>query len=893
MPKLAQITLSNAEITEKVEWGRSGKTIRDYISGVLLRATPEEVDAVQVFSRRLVEDYGYAKNQIQTRPQYRVRSRPSGGDNPYPVDIAVFRDGNKSEEGLYLVVECKNKNRKDGIAQLKLYLDMSSAELGAWFNGDDHLYLRKLIHKDGRRTYQEMPNLPRNSQRIEDVGLFYRRDLRKPSNLKALFRDIRNHLAGNTTGITRDEALAQEIINLLFCKIYDEINTGKSDIVTFRMGVGESPSEVRKRILSLFEQVKVEYGDVFLKRDAISLDAASIGYVVGELQPYSITESDRDAIGEAFEVFIGPALRGAEGQFFTPRNVVRMMIDLLAPKPGETILDPACGSGGFLITALEHVWLQVEAEGIQKGWTDRQTDRRKRDIATRCFRGIDKDSFLAKVTKAYMAIIGDGRGGVFCENSLYPQADWNDQKAVEAIPLGQFDVVMTNPPFGSKIRVKGSTILSQYDLARKWKRDKKTGAYEPTAERNSELPPQILFLERCIQFLKPGGRLGIVLPESILGNPSYEFLLAFIRSRMVIRTVITLPEALFKTSGKGGTHTKVCVLILENTKPSQDIENDIFMSSVEWCGHDSRGNPTLRRNANGEEILLDEVPSVAEKCRQYKRGKLGTGSRLGFSLPVSEIRNNILVPEYYDPEIAITLEILAKSHDIISLRTLVNNGIVHLTTGVEIGKMAYGTGTIPFIRTSDLSNWEIKADFKHGVSQDIYDEYKDKVDVQALDILMVRDGTYLIGTTAMVTDSDLPMLFQSHIYRIRVNQPDKLSPWLLFIALNAPVVKKQIRAKQFTQDIIDTIGQRVLELQLPIPRDRAMRDKLAERARCVIETRALLRNDGALLPVLLQGGEDAQDAIIALRRLAEIKRDPSIVIGGAELEKVLSQLERE
>src|SRR5207244_4872905 len=121
-------------------------------------------------------------------------------------------------------------------------------------NGQEHAYLRKIHHKDGRRTYEELPNIPRYGQRIEDIGLFKRKDLKVPSDLKAVFRDLRNHLAGNVTGITRDEALAQQIINVLFCKIYDEINTAPDDVVSFRTGVEEPPHAVRRRILSLFEQ---------------------------------------------------------------------------------------------------------------------------------------------------------------------------------------------------------------------------------------------------------------------------------------------------------------------------------------------------------------------------------------------------------------------------------------------------------------------------------------------------------------------------------------------------------------------------------------------------------------------------------------------------------------
>ena len=128
--------------------------IRDFISGQPVKATPEEVDAVQVFARRLVEDYGYPRSHIQTRPQWRVRKRPSDEEKSYPVDIAVFRSKKRTEDDVFMVVECKKKNRKDGVEQLKLYLDMSAAEVGVWFNGDEHEYLRKVHHKDGSRTYE-------------------------------------------------------------------------------------------------------------------------------------------------------------------------------------------------------------------------------------------------------------------------------------------------------------------------------------------------------------------------------------------------------------------------------------------------------------------------------------------------------------------------------------------------------------------------------------------------------------------------------------------------------------------------------------------------------------------------------------------------------------------
>lgn len=860
MSKIKAEPIADVSIEDNFKEGSEERDgyIRDYISGVSIRATPEEIEAVQVFAKRLVEDYGYPKSRVQTRPQYRVRLRPSDETKSYPIDIGVFNSDRKLEDDIFIVVECKKKARKEGIAQLKLYMDMSAAVVGVWFNGEEHEYIWKILHPDGSRTYESLPNIPRSGQRIEDIGLFKRKDLVKPSNLKAVFRDLRNHLAGMTTGITRDEALAQEIINILFCKILDEQETPPEETVRFRAGVGEDIKEVEARIIPLFEKVKTAtFGDVFKATDTINLDLESLRYVVGELQNYCVMDADRDAIGDAFEVFISPALRGSEGQFFTPRNVVKLIVDLLNPKPGEKIIDPACGSGGFLIGSLTHVWSELRLQSKVKGWNEKLLNKRENEISSNCFRGIDKDAFLAKVCKAYMALVGDGRGGIFCDNSLLPPNEWSPLLH-DKVKLGQFDVVMTNPPFGTKIVVSGDHILSQFDLGYKWKKNQISGGMEKTSTLYEKQPPQILFLERCIHLLKEKGRLGIILPESILGNPSYEYVVSFILEKCRILAIITMPESLFKTSGKGGTHTKVCALLLEKGVSEESYK--IFMAEAKWCGHDSRGNPTYRKNAGGELELLDDMPTIIQRYKNIVLEKGTERDHLGFILRSDEMRNRILVPKYYNPEIDAELTRLSSTHNLVTIGDLIYSGKISASTGAEVGKMAYGTGKIPFIRTSDISNWEIKADFKHGVSQEIYDAYKDACDIESGDILIVRDGTYLIGTTAIVTESDLPMLFQSHIIRIRILEG--IDPFLLFLCLNSPIVKRQIRAKQFTQDIIDTLGRRFLELVLPIPRDINLAARLAEETREIIETRVKLRNRATQIALEIEGIEKLEKATI-------------------------------
>ena len=481
--------------------------IEDFISSIPVRTTPEEVEAVQVFSRILVEGYGYPRGLIQTRPQWRVRARPSDTKKEYPVDISVFSDEDHTEDNIQIIVECKKKSRKDGLTQLQDYLRFSKARVGVWFNGAERLFLQK-HERDGKIEFSELPNIPRYGQRVEDIGKFKREDLKPVTSLKPVFNAIRNYLAANAVGITRDEVFAQELIKLIFCKIYDERFTKKDDIVTFRAGTNEEHKEVKKRIIDLFEKVKSQYDDVIDIGDSISLDEKALTYVVGELQLYSLRDSSRDAVGEAFEVFIGPSLKGSQGQFFTPRNVVKMIIDMIDPTPDQKIIDPACGSGGFLVEALRYVWAKVQAKGEVLGWPDSEIESEKQAVAIKNFRGIDKDSFLSTVAKAYMAILGDGRGGVFCENSLDRLSNWQSS-ARNQVQLNEFDVVITNPPFGRKLVIDSEDILKQYDLGHQWKYNSDTNSFEKSALQNKQTP-QILFIERCLDLLKDGGRLVVL-----------------------------------------------------------------------------------------------------------------------------------------------------------------------------------------------------------------------------------------------------------------------------------------------------------------------------------------------------------------------------------------------
>jgi len=793
--------------------------IEDFISGKTVRATPEEVEAVQIFSQMLVDDYGYPKAFIQTHPQWRVKVRPSDTKKEYPVDIAIFSDKEHRDNNIQIIVECKKSNRKDGRTQLEDYLRFSTAQLGVWFNGQEKLFLKKTESK-GKILFEAIPNIPKQDERLEDIGLYKRKDLKPARNLKSIFRTIRNYLAANAVGITRDEVFAQQIINLIFCKIYDERFTKPDDTVKFRAGIGEKPREIRKRIQQIFDLVKTKYADVIDKGDAILLDDNTLTYAVGELQLYYLIDSERDAIADAFETFIGPSLKGGQGQFFTPRNVVKLIVDIVNPDSDDKVIDPACGSGGFLIEAIRDVWKRIEERGALYGWPDTEILSEKQEVAIKNFRGLDKDNFLSKVAKAYMAIIGDGRGGVFCENSLETPNQWKNLTR-EHIALKSFDVVITNPPFGKKLKIDDTSILDSYHLGHKWSLNKKQGRFEEQTTLHKAQSPQILFVERCLALLKDGGRLGIIAPESMFCNPSHRYIVQHIKSVARIVAIVSLPEELFQPY----THAKTCAVVIEKTPTDHKEGHNIFMAVAKWCGHDSRGLP----------IPYDDLPRILEKYTEYKNNGSLVYDHWGFIINESAIQENVYLPKYYSPEIPKNLDSLKKTHDLLVFGDLVERGVIEISTGHEVGKLAYGTGTIPFIRTSDIANWGIKLDPKHGLSETIYEDLKHKQDIQQNDILMVRDGTYLVGTCALITKYDTKIVYQSHIYKIRSNDYDVLHPYLLLAMLTSPIVKEQIYAKRFTQDIIDTLGSRIYELVLPVPRDKKIRDEIIVNVGTVIE----------------------------------------------------------
>jgi type I restriction enzyme M protein len=617
---------------------------------------------------------------------------------------------------------------------------------------------------------------------------------------KEAYSRIRNFLAGRLIGATRDEVLVEEVIKCIFCRAF---------AVQDGVDVPDDPLELAKFYRSAFGRTKVSLPNVFEDTSEILLDPPSLRYVDQQLREIDFRDPLTDPIGDAYEAFIGSATRGAEGQFFTPQGAVRLLVDLVDPRPGERVIDPACGAGGFIsYTARKLTKLGVSSDEIARNLI-----------------GIDKDKYLARLARAHVGLVTLSASRIYCADSL----GWTPSDGGSMLPeseIGTFDVVLANPPFGAKIVAASEEVQRKFELGFSWKRGREEG-WQRTTQLHSRVSPQVLFVERLLSLVRPGGRVGVVLPESLISGKSYRHVVQYIRNAAHVRAVIGMPEDLFKTSGKGGTHTKVCLLLLEKKQTALSQERNVFMAEAQWCGNDSRGR-TIDR---------DELPGIGQRYQEFLSGTLKGHSHLGYQIDPAQISDNVLAPRYYDPEVDSVLERLSETHELVSMQRLLEDGVLEISTGDEVGKLAYGGGTVPFVRTSDISNWEIKRDPKHCVSDELFESLAAKQDVRAEDILMVRDGTYLIGTCAFVTEYDTRIVYQSHMYKLRVNKPEQLSPYLLLAALGSEPVQQQIQAKRFTQDIIDSLGDRITELVLPLPKDDGTRKRITETVRKSITER--------------------------------------------------------
>ncbi|MFC3960658.1 N-6 DNA methylase [Nocardia jiangsuensis] len=595
----------------------------DFLTGNLVSDTPEEY-VRQNIEKALVRQYKYPAADCE--PEFPIKV----GSSKKRIDIAVFTAGNAHTQANVRVIietkrpETKATSRTEGIGQLHSYMAAClNAEYGMWTNGDDRYCFAKRPSSSGGWVFEEIIEIPAHAQSEEDAQRPSRKSLvvATADNLLFAFRRCHNYIAAHE-GKQKTEAF-WELLKIIFTKIEDE----RSPKINFYATPSERAntalaSSAKKRIQSLFkDKVVRKYPGIFEPRDEIiDLSPAVVAYVVTQLQNFSLLLSPVDVKGVAYEEIVGSNLRGDRGEFFTPRNACRMAVEMLDPQPMERVLDPSCGTGGFLITAMNHALAAIERDQRNQ-WLDpsngsdlerQELYRRRTDYLSQCVFGIDLNPALVRAAKMNMVMNNDGSGGLWQANTLLNPHAWNPDLR-QRIPLASVDVIVSNPPFGANIPVDDEEVLAQYELAAVWD-EGPDGEFSirrdrfnvPVMQRSQ--PPEILFVERCLQLLRPGtGRMAMVIPNGILNNPGLTYVRRWILSRAQVLAVVDMNRELFQP--KNDTQTSMVLLRRlsaeeETVAAKEGLDYPVFMAIAEKIGHDKRGNTIFRRTPEGEEVLV-------------------------------------------------------------------------------------------------------------------------------------------------------------------------------------------------------------------------------------------------------------------------------------------------
>lgn len=633
----------------------------------VVKATDKEM-TLQSMIAMMTEEYGFAPEDMERDYKVKYDDAESGKTKTQKVDLAIFNAGHAhdADELIRFIIVAKDakvkpNDKKNGVeATTENILCTTDCEFACWTNGEDLQYVHAFEDAFGQVTCEAISDFPAEGQTLEDLEAQGERAIpRKPANesLVKTFKRCHDYIYGNE-GMKK--TAFWELLNLIFCKLYDEkrrfsdAREGISYRRRFWVGVKEQNTpegqhEVAERIKCIFEDLKDSniFKDVFDGNEQIMLSDRGLAFVASELAKYSFLDATVDVKGTAYETIVSNTLKQEAGQFFTPRNIIKCMVEMLDPDQNCRVLDPACGSGGFLVMVLDHVrhkiaknfYPELDDIHLEAKLNSAEVDDAVREYAEKMIFGFDFDPDLKKAARMNMVMAGDGHSNIYNINSLdYPYGSKPDVPHIaEAVnesikhsadhdfdfgtsdnnAQGKFDMVFTNPPFGTKVEVD-QEIAARYEL-------------------NSKAP-EVLFIEACYNFLKPGGKMAIVLPDGILGNPNTESVRLWILQHFKLLASVDLPVETFLPQ----VGVQASLLFLQKKTdaemlvPIEDEDYDVFMAIVEQVGKDRRGVPVYEKDDDGAEILFEHYKkwlTYADKGREIVRQRRERIKHLADDLP--------------------------------------------------------------------------------------------------------------------------------------------------------------------------------------------------------------------------------------------------------------------
>lgn len=569
------------------------------------KSNPEEI-VRQLWVYKLINYYGYEKEEI-------ILEKPItfGSDiNSKYADIMVFNE--KEQINPKIVIEVKKPKRKDGIEQLRSYLNAEGSPIGVWSNGSDKVILYRPYPKD----FDALPEIPKKGETPEDIqeATLTLAHLEKDFNFKKILLDLEELVLGSS-GVN----VFNEIFKIIFAKIWDEkqaIESRPDQSLEFKWFT--DPELTYDRINNLFQKAANEWKGIFEENDKIKLQKEHLNVCVAPLERKRFLGSNLRIIDDAFEYLLPTEAKKKKGQFFTPRFVIDMCVRMLNPKKNEYVMDPSCGSAGFLVHAMEWAYPASNPD---------EMELRKSRYAAKYLWGIDFEEQAAKTSRALMLIAGDGHTNIFGPDvdTLNPKTwyrtnsgrslmdllrkhnltkitipndelfkdDDNSWKYFEEL---QFDMILSNPPFAGEVKLKEQ--LAHFDLAK--------SVLKKSKDKQVKVERDVLFIERIIKFLKPGGRAAIVLPQGKFNNSS----LAYIREYILRKARLLGVVGLHQNSFKPHTGTKTSVLLiqkytLKELENIEKIKNEVKASCPDYANIIKN---ILNENESEFDILEERIP---------------------------------------------------------------------------------------------------------------------------------------------------------------------------------------------------------------------------------------------------------------------------------------------
>lgn len=796
---------------------------------------PENIYVRMPFIDKLIE-MGWKKEQIVFQPEWQVPATPSEASKRekglsfkgFPVDIAIF--DSPSHVGDYrfldIIVETKKPSSKEGLAQLETYMSLEPhVKLGIWTNGRELSAVRRNIK--GELVQKALSRIPYPHESLTEGAdkTLYWKDLQKDvsnSTLSMVFYDLLCVIVSEDTISTRSEERLDNICNILLAKIESDKMAKYNSDKPVRFQLSKTTRETAANIKQLFADILATHADAFENEDArINFDDRTIEKIVYELAKYRLYGLPVETVSTAFQVFRQANLKSDDGQYFTPLPVIQNAVKLLEIKPEDKVLDPACGSGGFLLESylsLKHNYPGMD-EADAKGWAQRH------------LYGVDKDSINIKLTKAIMLTIGDGSTNT-CHGDTIRKNEWESKFPSLAINLkdSSFHCILTNPPFGKNIKLSANDgLINRYALSHKALPGGQFLNLEKETYTERELG--IVFMEQCHNLLMPGGKLGILLPETYMFSNSYIWFQNWIYDHFLIRGIINIPMEAFQ----GFCRAKTNLYIFEKkgrvtSSLSWVKEGQVLVINSKTCGINKDGNELYVVDKESGERDYSRIDNqLSDDCDSVLSGQFTSNVTFVDSSKVE--KSKLAVPIYYcNNEFEADVVKFCNKHNfhLESLGSLSSSNMIRFFSGHGSPSTDQRIGDVPYIKVSDLRAGRVNINPTNMVPRTLAKRFwKNEVSgLKAFDLLSPERASKNIGEFCLLLPGQEQVVLTKEIIGLR-STTELFDQFYLMWAMGLPFVRRQWNRVVFMQTNREDVGKRYLEIKIPVPSSKEISEKIS------------------------------------------------------------------